>query len=77
MGATRILLLGYDFGGNTHWFGDHPQPLNSGHDYAGWLKSIEILARDLDAAGVEVINCSRSTAIKCFKRLSIAEVDNY
>lgn len=76
MGATTILLLGYDYGGNTHFFGDHPQPLRAGHDYKAWLSSLNVLAADLKREGVEVINCSRETAIKCFKRTNIVKIPN-
>ena len=73
LGARRILLLGYDYGGRTgsHWFGQHPTPLRSGHDYNKWLLEIRILAQDLAAAGVEVINLTRHTAIDCFPRMSL------
>lgn len=74
-GAARILLLGYDYGYGGHWFGDHPQSLTTTHDYNLWLSEIRQLADDLAAEGVEVINCSRRTAIKCFPRKSIAEIN--
>lgn len=75
LGASKIILLGYDYGGNSHFFGDHPQPLRSGHDYRRWHSAIKILADDLKAAGVEVINCSRQSTIKCFPRADIAEIN--
>ena len=74
-GAARIILLGYDFGGKGHWFGEHPQRLNSGHDFQLWLSTLGHLAGDLAAEGIEVINCSRETAITCFSRKSIAEIN--
>jgi hypothetical protein len=79
LGATRIVLLGYDFkssgsGTGQHFFGEHPEPLKTGHDYKRWLASMQILANDLNAAGVEVINCTRDTAITCFPRAHIAEI---
>lgn len=75
LGAARILLLGYDFGGGGHWFGEHPPDLNCGHDYGLWLSEIEHLAHGLARQGVQVINCSRSTAITCFPRMAIEDVD--
>jgi len=75
LGASRIILLGYDFGGEGHWFGDHPGSLRSGHAFNKWLAEMAYLAQALAAQGVEVINCSRETAITCFPRKSIAEID--
>jgi len=89
MGATRIILLGFDYCdalGNIdlrkaddtckiHWFGDHPKDLNTGCDFMRWLRGIKVLARDLHAAGVEVINCSRRTAIPDFERRPINDIE--
>jgi hypothetical protein len=73
-GASRILLLGYDYQrteGKTHWHGDHEGDLpNLGH-LATWVRRIAELAADLRRRGVEVINCSRATAITCFARAPI------
>lgn len=77
LGASRILLLGYDFGGDAHWFGEHPQPLKSGHDFDLWLREMALLGLGLQRAGVEVINCSRKSAITCFPRMSIDDVEDY
>lgn len=73
-GASRIVLLGYDFQG-SHWFGDHPEPLRSGHNFPEWIRQMTILAQALARAGVEVINCSRQTALKCFPRKELADVN--
>lgn len=73
-GAARIILLGYDMqhtGGQTHWHGDHPRGLTNAEGIAGWVKRFEPLARDLRDAGVDVINCTTETALKCFKRESL------
>mgnify|MGYP003575330042 CR=1 FL=1 len=70
-GATRIVLLGFDFqrtGGATHWHGDHPAGFANGGDYKAWSWQMEILAHDLIRRGVEVINCSRVSALECFKK---------
>jgi len=75
-GAARILLLGFDFGrsfGKSHWHGDHPRGLGNGGSFAAWCAAMNLLAKDLAAAGVEVINCSRMTALTCFPRMSIEE----
>lgn len=75
-GAARMLLLGFDFsrdGSKTHWHGDHPKGLGNGGTYPSWVAAMNLLEKDLKAAGVEVINCSRRTAINCFPRRPIEE----
>jgi hypothetical protein len=73
-GATRILLLGYDcktINGKAHWFGQHPQGLNRNQPLDEWKRNFPQLAADLEAEGVEVINCSPDTALDCFERMDI------
>lgn len=73
MGATRIVLLGYDMqytGGKKHWFGDHPTGFTNGN-FIEYVKHFTPLARDLKAEGVEVINCSRETALTQFERADL------
>lgn len=75
-GASRIVLLGYDMqksGGKSHWHGDHPKGLGNGGNLARWAGAMGGLARDLAHSGIEVINCSRMTALKCFPRQSLAQ----
>lgn len=75
-GASRVLLLGYDMmrtGGRSHWHGDHPRNLGNGGRFAAWCKEMDALAADAKAAGMEIINCSRKTALTCFARSSIQE----
>lgn len=74
LGARRIILLGYDMqrtGGANHWHADHAAPFANGGDYADWRKRMGELAADLAARGVDVVNCSRQTALECFARSSI------
>jgi hypothetical protein len=63
-GASKILLIGYDMGHKkgapSHFFGDHP----------GAYKSA---VAPLKALGVEVVNCSRSTALACFRRSTLEQ----
>ena len=72
MGAARILLLGYDMkfskSGAAHWFGDHPDNIRS--NYAPWIQHMnEVAKQNL----VEIINCSRDTALDCFPQMTIQE----
>lgn len=70
MGANTILLLGFDMFG-THYFGAHPDQLLVGSPFPDFIKSFESITED-----VEIINCSRQTALNCFPRMSINKVLN-
>lgn len=76
MGAASVILLGFDMGadgkGRTHWFGKHPAGLEVASPYAVWVEKFWALADDLKAEGVEVLNCSRKTALACFPCESLA-----
>lgn len=70
-GASRIVLLGYDMqltAGKTHWHGDHPKPLRQPRQFGRWVAAFNHIAHDFRVIGVEVVNCSRDTALTCFPR---------
>ncbi len=71
--ARRFMLLGFDMQGG-HWHGSHPKPLTNPAPrmFALWLGLFPRLAQDLRAAGVDVVNCTRSTALTAF-RLGVLE----
>lgn len=76
-GAATIILLGFDMqhtGGKVHFFGDHPKHLANGPAFNSILPLFNKLAEDLESAGVEVINCTRKTALTCFKRQDLETV---
>ena len=76
-GARRIVLLGFDFqrtNGKVHWHGDHPRGLGNGGTFSKWIAAMTPLARDLARANIEVINCTRKTALKCFPQKPIENV---
>lgn len=73
LGAKRILLLGYDMsrhGGKGHFFGEHPKNWSPSpfHSFLDSFKTIEQPLKDL---GVEVVNCSRRTALKVFPTMAL------
>lgn len=77
-GAARVVMLGYDCqhtGGMRHWHGDHP-PGTAGNaapkTMAGWPAKFRELASAL--RGVEIINCSRETALDVFPRANLEDV---
>ena len=76
LGATRVLLLGYDMqafkGRPSHWFGEHPfgSPARS---FGMFLNHWPAIVTPLQQLGVTVINCSRETALDLFPRMPITE----
>jgi hypothetical protein len=68
LGASRIILLGYDMQrgpkGEQHWHPDHPDRARS--EFPNFIRKFETLVAPLQRANVTVINCSRRTALKCF-----------
>lgn len=79
LGARFVTLLGYDFcvgkAGARHWHPDHPKGLAQGTPsrYPVWARLMGTLAADLKTEGVEVVNASRQTALRCFPRRELAE----
>lgn len=75
LGASRIILLGYDMGatGNMHWFGSHPKGMQNGN-YSSYVQCFTRLAEDLANEGVQVINCTRQTALHQFERAELREI---
>ena len=77
-GARCIYLLGFDMkagpAGEVHWHGAHPYGLRQNPMFHGWLLRFPQLAQDLRKVGVEVVNCSRETALDCFARAAPEDV---
>lgn len=75
-GATRVLFLGLDLsrpGGKSHFFGDHPGQLNRASPYHTFRRAFEQAAPALEGLGVEVINCSSQSALRCFPHMTVEE----
>lgn len=68
MGAKTILLLGFDMFG-THFFGKHPPKLDVMSPFRNFIESFASIKKD-----VEIINCSRQTALDCFPKMPIESV---
>lgn len=67
-GAKRILLCGYDMKGD-HWFGKHPPQLADADANVHrnmFIPEFEKLAPQIPWLGVEVINCTPGSALRCF-----------
>ena len=77
-GAKRIILLGFDMTvkRGVHWHGPHGEGLrnpkeNSCHT---WRRAFRDAAPVIERLGIEVINCSRETALTCFPREPLEDV---
>lgn len=77
-GARRILLVGFDMTdrGGVHWYGRNSWPMANNpmqSNFVRWLAAFEAAAPTLAAIGVEIVNCSPTSAMKTFPRRSIAD----
>jgi len=74
LGAKRILLLGYDMGytnaRHQHW---HEADFPGSSPYAQFRQSFETIVQPLKAAGIELVNCSRETALTCVPRMALEQ----
>jgi len=74
LGATRIILLGFDMhwhSGKAHFFGDHPEGFNNLQPdrYIAAFRTIKP-----EQYGIEILNCSRVTALDAFPRHNLEDV---
>ena len=73
-GYKRIILLGFDYmNSGQHFFGRHPHGLNKSPDMRRWVKHMRKAQPIMESLGIEVINCTRETAIDCFPQMPITE----
>lgn len=68
-GCRKVLLSGYDMrfpGGRSHWHKGHP--VKVGEDrYLQYAKTYKTMLPALGRLGVEVVNCTPGSALKCFR----------
>jgi hypothetical protein len=74
-GAKRIVLCGFDLRGG-HWHGRHVSPLREHGEgiYARWIPRFNTLAVELERLGIEVINCTPGSALKCWPNVPLNQV---
>lgn len=74
LGAAKIVLLGYDMGygekGATHFFGAHPDRTKP--PFTSCRRNFPTLVEPLHSLQIEIVNCSRATTLKCFRRSTLA-----
>lgn len=69
-----VLLLGYDMHGiGQHWFGKHDgsKGMSTNTNYSNFIREYENMQPEKH--GLEVINCTRETALLCFPRMTFEE----
>ncbi len=66
-GAKRVVLTGVDCQGE-HWHGPHENGLRNPRQktFDKWIAGFNNAARDLKRMKIEVVNCSRVTALTAF-----------
>jgi hypothetical protein len=78
-GARRVVLLGFDCApapsGRMHWHEDHPPThgMTNCASIQAWPRHFRNVQRDAEAAGVEVVNASRVSALRGFARGALAD----
>lgn len=74
LGASTILLLGYNMGrvdGQSHFHGRRPSIQSP---YRMFLDHFRTMVEPLKSAGVRVINCTAQTALQCFPIGDVREI---
>jgi hypothetical protein len=78
LGASRIVLLGYDMRvdqkrrSRDHFFGQHPD--HTVPPVAACLTAFKTLVKPLAEVGVEIVNCTSGSALVSFPMRPLAEV---
>lgn len=75
-GAKRILLCGFDMRQvekKKHWFGSHPERLDSPQNYRRWITNFECLHTALKQRGLEVINCTPKSGLSSIPFMPLQE----
>lgn len=73
LGASRILLLGYDCqatGGQAHWHAPHKGNNPNEISYRIWAKQFRSTGKQIKG---HVVNCSRATALTVFRRMTLED----
>jgi hypothetical protein len=75
-GARRIVLLGFDMQRDdkqrSHFFGEHAYQTVPSH-YDMFTRCFDSMIEPLQALGVEVLNATRATALRCFPCVDLTE----
>jgi hypothetical protein len=75
-GARRFVLVGYDMGPRgkrSHFFGDHPKGLRNESPWSQFVRNFGTIASDCKRLGLDVINTSPISHLRCFPVASLKE----
>lgn len=77
-GARRLLLIGFDVHGRSgeHWYGRNGWGFANNptdDNYRRWRAAFEAAAVDISERGIEVINASPYSDLRCFPKMTISE----
>lgn len=77
LGATRIVLLGYDMqaakDGRTHFFGDHSKLLQKDAPFEWWRQNFATMVQPAKSLGVSIVNCTARSGLTCFPRMALRD----
>lgn len=77
LGAKKIILLGFDFqhtGGKKHFHDDYPKGFINAKSPETWLEQFEYVCDyTTNHYGIDLVNCSRETAIESCRRGNLIE----
>lgn len=74
LGASRVILLGYDMHavhGRDHWFGAHPYQTTAPYD--AFLRCFESIVAPLQANRIDVVNATPDSSLTCFPIMTLTE----
>jgi len=75
-----VVLVGFDmssWGGDAHYFGNHPEGLVKNPGYERWIKNFDMAAAKLPE-GTTIVNASAKTKLTAFPKMSLGEaIENY
>jgi hypothetical protein len=77
-GARRVLLIGFDMSDEfgQHWYGPNKGNgrTNPGSwNFGRWRKAFDKAAQQLNGTGIEVLNASEFTSLKCFPKVTVEQ----
>lgn len=72
-GSRRIILIGFDCDDRSgvHWYGRNSWSMSrnpSISNFQRWAKALTFAAPELEARGIEVVNVSELSVLKCFRK---------
>ena len=78
-GMRRGLLIGYDATDRSgiHYYGRNAWPMANNptqENFARWQSAFHAASIELKRLGIDIINASPYSALKCFRKLSVSEV---